>query len=147
MLFLLLRWKQSISSVQFSHSVVSDSLRPHESQHARPPCPSPTPGGHSDSRPSSQWCHPSLSSSVVPFYSCPQSFEYGMKRRVLPLGFQERCKTPGTKPETRQLTGGPWGSNFNFLYLLASVNLKILTYREVISDTWYRWGAPTYQPK
>ena len=60
-------------SVQFSRSVMSDSLRPHESQHARPPCPSPTPGVHSVSRPSSQWCHPSISSSVVPFSSCPQS--------------------------------------------------------------------------
>ena len=59
--------------VQFSRSVVSDSLRPHESQHARPPCPSPTPGVHSDSRPSSPWCHPAISSSVVPFPSCPQS--------------------------------------------------------------------------
>ena len=59
--------------VQFSRSVVSDSLRPHESQHARPPGPSPTPGVHSDSRPSSQWCHPPISSSVVPFSSCPQS--------------------------------------------------------------------------
>ena len=64
-------------SVQFGsarHSVVSDSLRPHESQHARPPCLSPTPGVHSDSRPLSQWCHPALSSSVVPFSSCRQSF-------------------------------------------------------------------------
>jgi len=52
---------------------VSDSLRPHESQHARPPCPSPTPGVHSDSRPSSQWCHPAISPSVIPFSSCPQS--------------------------------------------------------------------------
>ena len=62
-----------ISSVQFSCSVVSDSLRPHELQHARPPCPSPTSEVHSDSRPSSQWCHPSISSSAVPFSSCPQS--------------------------------------------------------------------------
>ena len=62
-----------ISSVQFSCSVVCDSLRPHESQHARPPCPSPSPGVHSDSRPSSQRCHPAISSSVVPFSSCPQS--------------------------------------------------------------------------
>ena len=61
------------TSVQFSRSVVSDSLQPHESQHARPPCPSPTPSVHSDSRPSSQWCHPAISSSVVPFSSCPQS--------------------------------------------------------------------------
>ena len=56
-----------------SHSVVSNSLWPHESQHARPPCPSPTSGVHSDSRPSSQWCHPAISSSVLPFSSCPQS--------------------------------------------------------------------------
>ena len=62
-----------ISSVQFSRSVVSNSLQPHESQHARPPCPSPTPGVHSDSRPSNRWCHPAISSSVVPFSSCPQS--------------------------------------------------------------------------
>ena len=61
------------SSVQFSHSVMPDSLRPHESQHARPPCPSPTPRVHSDSRPSSQWCHPAISSSVVPFSSRPKS--------------------------------------------------------------------------
>ena len=63
----------TISSVQFSHSVVSESLWPHESQHARPSCPSPTPGVHSDSDPSSQWCHPAISSSVIPFSSCPQS--------------------------------------------------------------------------
>jgi len=63
----------STYSVYFSRSVMSDSLQPHESQHARPPCPSPTPGVPSDSRPSSQWCHPAISSSVVPFSSCPQS--------------------------------------------------------------------------
>ena len=62
---------QSVS--QFSRSVVSDCLRPHESQHARPPCPSPTPGVYSNSCPSSWWCHPAISSSVVPFSSCPQS--------------------------------------------------------------------------
>ena len=61
------------SSVQFSRSVVSDCLRPHESQQARPPCPSPTPGVHSDSCPSSQWCHPAISSSGVLFSSGPQS--------------------------------------------------------------------------
>ena len=62
-----------IRSDQISRSVVSNSLQPHESQHTRPPCPSPTPGVHSDSRPSSQWCHPAISSSVVSFSSCPQS--------------------------------------------------------------------------
>ena len=61
------------NSVQFSHSVVSDSLRPHESQHARPPCLSPIPGVHTNSCPLSWWCHPAISSSVVPFSSCPQS--------------------------------------------------------------------------
>ena len=64
-----------ISSVQFSHSVVSDSLRPHESQHTRPPCPSPSPGIHSNSYAWSRWCHPAISSSVVPFSSCPQSLQ------------------------------------------------------------------------
>ena len=60
-------------SVQFSHSVVSDSLQPHELQHARPPCPLPTPGVYPNPCPSSRWCHPAISSSVVPFSSCPQS--------------------------------------------------------------------------
>ena len=60
-------------SVQFSCSVMSDSLRPHELQHTRPPCPSPTPGVHPNSRPLSRWCHPAISSSVVPFSFCPQS--------------------------------------------------------------------------
>ena len=74
-----IQWKSQwpracqFSSVQFRRSVVSDSLRPHESQHARPPCPSPTPGVYSDSRPLSQWCHPAISSSVVPFSFCLQS--------------------------------------------------------------------------
>ena len=62
-------------SDQISRSVVSDSLQPQESQHARPPCPTPTPGVHSDSRPSSQWCHPAISSADVPFSSCSQSLQ------------------------------------------------------------------------
>ena len=61
-------------SVQFSHSVVSDSLWPHEPQNARPPCPSPTPGVHPNPCPLSQWCHPTISSSVILFSSCPQYF-------------------------------------------------------------------------
>ena len=68
----ILSW-HIFSSVHFSRLVVSDSLWPHESQHARPPCPSPTPRVHSDSCPLSQCCHPAISSSVVPFSSCPQS--------------------------------------------------------------------------
>ena len=61
------------SSVQFSHPVMSDFLRLYESQHVRPPCPSPTPGVDPNSCPSSRWCHPTISSSVIPFSSCPQS--------------------------------------------------------------------------
>ena len=64
----------SDSSVQFSCSVVSDSLQPHELQHARPPCPSPTPRVHPNPCALSRWCHPTVSSSVIPFFSCPQSF-------------------------------------------------------------------------
>ena len=66
-------WLIILCSVHFSRLVMSDSFRPHESQHPRPPCPSPTPGVHSNSRPSSRWCHPAISSSVVPFSSCPKS--------------------------------------------------------------------------
>ena len=61
------------ASSNFTRSAVTDFFRPHGLQHARPPCPSPTCRVHSDSRPSSQWCHPAISSSVVPFSSCPQS--------------------------------------------------------------------------
>ena len=66
--------QSGISSVQFSLSVVSDSLRPHEPQHTRPSCPSPTPGVHPNPCSLSRWCHLPISSSVVPFSSCPQSF-------------------------------------------------------------------------
>ena len=71
--FFLLPKHILFSSVQFSSSAVSDSLWPHELQHARPPCPSPTPSVHSNLRPLSRWCHPAISTSVVPFSSCPQS--------------------------------------------------------------------------
>ena len=72
LIFIFITYYYLASSVQFSRSVVCDSLRHHESQHTRPPCPSPTPRVHSNSHPSSRWCHPAISSSVIPF-SCPQS--------------------------------------------------------------------------
>ena len=79
-----------VRSVQFSHSVMSDSLRPHEPQYARPPCPSPTPRVYPNSCPLSQWCHPTTSSSAVPFSSCPQSFpasgSFQMSQLFLPGG-------------------------------------------------------------
>ena len=70
----LLHFAARRSSVQFSCSVVFNSLQPHKPQHGRPPCPSPTPGVYPNSCPSSQWCSPAISSSVFPFSSCPQSF-------------------------------------------------------------------------
>ena len=73
MLMSAVQCESAIRSDQISSSVVSDSFRPHESQHARPLCPSPNPGVHSDSHPLSQWWHPAISSSVIPFSSCPQS--------------------------------------------------------------------------
>ena len=66
-------WVPALGSVQFSGSVISDFLQPHELQHARPPCPSPNPGLYPNSCASSQWCHPAISSSVIPLSSCPQS--------------------------------------------------------------------------
>ena len=78
-LILLNSWdmvRHYISLAQISHSVVSNSLRPHESQHARPPCPSPIPRVYSNSRPSSRWCHPTISSSVIPFSCCPNPSQH-----------------------------------------------------------------------
>ena len=73
--FLLLpQWQPQMYIAQFSHSVMSNSLQPHEPQHTRPPCPSPTPRVHPNPCPLCQWCHPTISSSVDPFSSCPQSF-------------------------------------------------------------------------
>ena len=76
-------------SVQFSRSVVSDSLRPHEPQHARPPCPSPTPRAYSNSCSSNQWCHPTISFSVIPFSSYLQSFPGSGPFQM------SQCFTPG----------------------------------------------------
>ena len=78
-------WVTKHSSVQYHRSVVPDSLWPHEPQHARPSCPSPIPRVHPNPCPSSRWCHPTISSSVVPFSSCPQS----LAESVLPMNAQD----------------------------------------------------------
>ena len=90
------------NSVQFSCSVMSDSLRPHELQHTRPPCPSPTPGVHPNPCPSSWWCHPAISSSVIPFSSCPQSFP---ALESLPMSqlFPSGGQSPGVSASTSVL--------------------------------------------
>ena len=111
-------WTISISSVQFSCSVVSDSLRPHESQHPRPPCPSPTLGVHSDSRPSSQWCHPAISSSVVPLSSCPQSLRVFSNESTLHMRWPKYWSfsfsiIPSKDPRADLLQNGLVGSPCN----------------------------------
>ena len=106
-------------SVQFSHSVMSNSLRPHESQHARPPCPSPAPGVHSNSRPLSRWCHPVISSSGVPFSSCPNPSQHQSLfqwvntlhevAKVLEFQLQHHCflRTPRADLPENELVGSP----------------------------------------
>ena len=88
-----------VCSVQFSCSVVSDSLRPHGLQHTRPPCPSPTPGVYPNLCPLSQWCHPTISSSVIPFPSCFQSFpasEFFQMSQLFASGGQSIGASPST---------------------------------------------------
>ena len=102
-----------ISSVQFSRSVVSSSLPPHESQHTRPPCPSPTPGVHSDSRPSSPWCHPAISTSVVPFSSYPQSLpaseSFPMSQLFAWGGQSTGVSASASFPPKKSRGWSPWG--------------------------------------
>ena len=102
--WLISMWKDLIISysVQFSHSVVSNSLQPHESQHARPPFPSPTPRVHTNPCPSSQWCHPAILSSVVPFSSCPQSFPASQSFQMSQL-FTSSGKSIGVSASTSVL--------------------------------------------
>ena len=95
------------SSVQFSSSVVSNSLRPHESQHVRPPCPSPAPGVHSNSCPSSQWCHPAISSSIILCSSCSQS---------LPAS--------GSFPMSQLFTWGGWSIGLSALASVLLMNTQ-----------------------
>ena len=106
------------SSVQFSHSVVPDSLRPHELKHTRPPCPSPTPRVHSNSCPSSRWCHPAISSSVVPFSSCPNPSQH----QSLPMS---QLFTWGGQSIGVSALYSPWGlKRFDWAERLWAVELK-----------------------
>ena len=99
--------------IQFSHSVMSDSLRPHEQQHARPPCPSPTPGVHPNPCQLSQWWHPTISSSVFPFSACPHSFPASGSFQMSQL-FASRGQSTGVSASTSVLPmniqdRSPWG--------------------------------------
>ena len=134
------------SSVQFSRSVMSDSLWPHEPQHARPPCPSPTPGVHLNPCPLSQWCHPAISSSVVPFSSCSQSLpasgSFPMSQlfawcgqnigvsastSLLPMNTQDWSPSGWTGWISLQIILG-WFKSDWFLYFFKITDLKILPF-------------------
>ena len=106
----------TFSSVQFSCSVMSDSLWPHESQHARPPCPLPTPRVHSNSCASSWWCHPAISSSVIPFCSCPQSLQASVF----------------SNESTLRMT---WPKNWSFSFSISASNEQ----PGLISSEWTGW--------
>ena len=145
------RNRSNISSVQFSCSVVSNSLRPHELQHTRPPCPSPTPGVHSNSRLSSRWCHPAISSSVVPFSSCPQSLPASKSFPVSQL-FMWGGQSTGVSalaPFLPKNTQGPISFRMDWLDLLAAQGtLKSLLQHHsswdwVISGSWW-WTGKTW---
>ena len=120
-----MRMMIQFSSDQFSHSVVSDSLRPHESQHARPPCPSPTPGVYWDSCPSSWWCHPVISSSVVPI-SCPQvlpSIRVFSNESTLWRMMIKEARISWDDIDREQLT--PLGGVWTLLFSMSPGELKI----------------------
>ena len=116
----LKHYKPRISSFLFSHSVMYNSLWPHEPQHIRPPCPSPTPGVHPNPCPSSRWCHPTILSSVVPFSSCPQSFPASGSFQMSQL-FASGGQSIGVSASTSVLPMN-WGTNLpriDWLDLLA----------------------------
>ena len=124
-------WDAGIpNSVQFSHSVMSNSLQPHESLHARPPCPSPTPGVHSDSRPSSQWCHPAISSSVVTFSSCPNPSQHQS------LFYCVNSSHEVAKVLTRDKTQDPCMLSLNHWTTRKKEKVKLLSCVQLFATPW-----------
>ena len=118
MLVRMCRKGNQFHSVQFSRSVVSDSLRPHESQHARPPCLSPTPRVYPNSCPLRWWCHPTTSSSVIPFSSCPQSFPASESFQMSQL-FASGGQSTGVSASTSALTMNIQSFRMDWLNFLA----------------------------
>ena len=124
-----------------SSSVVSDSLRPHELQHTRPPCPSPTPGVYPNSCPLSQWCHPTISSSVVPFSSCPQSFPTSGSFQISQL-FASGGQSIGISASASVLSMSPMGwqirhnwvteVNWNDIEEAESLLSRVLSYVQLL---------------
>ena len=131
------------SSVQFSHSLVSESLRPHESQHARLPCRSPTPGVYSNPCPSSWWCHPTISSSAIPFSSCLQSFpalgSFPMSQFFTSGGLAIKLKFPSSYifNINKKLTNFNSVSYFHFLWNYDCLQSTIIIYNYDYCIYWY----------
>ena len=123
----------SISSVQFSRSVMSDSLRPHEVQQARPPYPSPTPGVHPNPCPSSQWCHPAISASVVPFSSCPQSLPASESFPMSQL-FASGGQSIGVSASTSVLPKNT--QDWSPLEWAGWISLEYLSYKVILYSEW-----------
>ena len=126
------------SSVQFSHSVMSDSLRPHESQHARPPCP--TPGIYSNSCPLSWWCHPAISSSVVPFSSCPQSLpasgSFPMSQFFAWGGQSTGVSAPASVLPMNTQDWSPLGGTGWISLQSKGLSKRMYDYRKTITQNW-----------
>ena len=118
------------SSVQFSRSVMSDSLRPHESQHARSPCPSPAPRVHSDSRPSSQWCYPTISSSVVPFssYLIPPSIRVFSNESTLCMRWPKYWSFSFSIIPSKEIPGLIFGMDWFDLFAVQRIFKSLLQY-------------------
>ena len=134
LLVTFLVWPMKLfSSVQFSGSVVSDSLRPHELQHTRPPCPSPTPGVHSNSCPSSRWCHPAISSSVVPFLG---RLIYGFLKRKL------RSKVIDDRHWAERV-----GSQRNILRPKKEAACVCVSFRDSNKEIWSNFDFSEWEPK
>ena len=148
---ILIKWCIHPTHIQFSHSVVSDSLRPYEPQYSRLPCPSPTPGVHPNPCLLSRWCHPTILSSVVPFSSCPQSFstsgsfplsqffasggqsiEVSASTSVLPMNTQDQSPlewvvgSPNSPRDSQESSPTPQFKNINSL-VLSLLHSPILT--------------------
>ena len=131
------------SAVQFSHSVVSESLWPYEQQHARPPCPSPTSGIHPNPCPLCRWCHPIISSSVVPFSSCPQSLPASgsfQMSQLFPSGGQSIGASASESVLPMNEYSGLTSFRFDFFYLLAVLGtLKSLLWHHSLKTSVLWW--------
>ena len=147
-IYLLCIWHQEFSSVQFSSSVVSDSLQPHELQHARPPCPSPTHRVYPNLCPLSRWCHPIISAAVLPFSSCLQSFPASGSFQMTQL-FASGGQSIGISASTSVLLTNIQGwfpLGWTFFYLLAvQGTLKSLLQHHCSSKVSTLWHCSPFQ--